>query len=283
MPEYRQVYRYLFLIHDKQIHLPNHLVPEVIKNMTKQELFNKADYYKDLIDKHRPFNKEQLTQLDNYSRIGFTYSSNAIEGNTLSISETKLLLEDGVTASGKPIKDCYAASGHAQAFNYMLSTARTEPLEITEDVIKRLHYLFCHKIDLEEAGQYRKCEVYLSDTKHLPPKPEDVPHLMEHFMNQMQSSRRLMHPIEFAAICHKRLVDIHPFKDGNGITARLLINLILENAGYGITSIPPVLRNEYINALILSQRENNPDIDTFIEFIAERVIEAEMDYCRLLS
>lgn len=250
--------------------------------MTKQELFQKADYYKSLIDMNRPFASEQLKELDNYFRVGFTYSSNSIEGNTLTITETKILLEDGITVGGKPIKDYYEAAGHAQAYDYMLSVARTEQLDITEDIIKKLHHLFYHKLDQEEAGQYRKVQVYISGTDYLPPKAEEVPHLMEHFINEIQSSKRFMHPIEFAAICHKRLVDIHPFKDGNGRTARLLMNLILVNEGYGITSIPPVLRNEYINALILSQRENNPNIDIFIEFIAECVIETERDYCRLL-
>lgn len=250
--------------------------------MKKLELFHTADAYKSLIDMNRPFDSEQLKELDNYFRVGFTYSSNSIEGNTLTISETKILLEDGITVGGKPIKDYYEAAGHALAYDYMLSMARTGQLDITEDIIKKLHYLFYHKLDQEEAGQYRKIQVYISGTEYLPPKAEEVPHLMEHFINQMQSSRRLMHPIEFAAICHKRLVDIHPFKDGNGRTARLLMNLILVNEGYGISSIPPVLRNDYINALILSQRENNPDIDTFIEFIAECVIETERDYCRLL-
>lgn len=250
--------------------------------MTKQELFNKADYYKRIIDNNRPFDLEQLNEIDNYFRVGFTYSSNSIEGNTLTITETKILLEDGITVGGKPIKDYYEAAGHAQAFDYMLSMARNDELEITEIIIKRLHYLFYHKVDQEEAGQYRKVQVYISGTEYLPPSPEEVPNLMEHFTNQMRSSKRLMHPIEFAALCHKRLVDIHPFNDGNGRTARLLMNLILVNAGYGITSIPPVLRNDYINALVMSQRANNPDIDEFIKFIAECVIETERDYCRLL-
>lgn len=251
--------------------------------MTLQELFHKADDYKNLIDNNRPYDPEQLKELDNYFRVGFTYSSNAIEGNTLTITETKILLEDGITVGGKPIKDYYEAAGHAQAYDYMLSMAKTEHLNITETIIKRLHYLFYHKLDQEEAGQYRNIQAHISCTEYLPPRPEELSHLMEHFINQMQSSKGIMHPIEFAAICHKRLVDIHPFIDGNGRTARLLMNLILVNAGYGITSIPPVLRNDYFNALTLSQRVNNPDINSFIEFIAECVIETERDYCRLLS
>ena len=135
---------------------------------TKQKLFNKADYYKSLIDSNRPFNSEQLTELDNYFRIGITYSSNAIEGNTLTITETKILLEDGITVGGKSIKDYYEATGHAEAYDFMLSMARTENLEITEAIIKRLHFLFYHKMDQEEAGQYRKIQVYISGTEYLP-------------------------------------------------------------------------------------------------------------------
>lgn len=250
--------------------------------MTKQDLFDKADYYKSLIDNNGPFDLEQLNEIDNYFRVGFTFSSNSIEGNTLTITETKILLEDGITVGGKPIKDYYEAAGHAQAYDYMLSMARNDKLEITEIIIKRLHYLFYHRMDQEEAGQYRKVQVYISGTQYLHPNPEEVPNLMDHFINQMKSSKKLLHPIEFAALCHKRLVDIHPFKDGNGRTARLLMNLILVNAGYGVTSIPPVLRNDYINALVMSQRIDNPDIDEFIKFIAECVIETERDYCRLL-
>jgi Fic family protein len=253
------------------------------RELTKQELFKKADYYKNLIDSYRPFDLKQLKELDNYFRIGFTFSSNSIEGNTLTIDETKIILEDGITVGGKPIKDYYEAAGHAQAYDYMISLARTEQLDITETVIKRLHYLFYHRMDQEEAGRYRKIQVNSSGTDYFPPKPEDVPHLMEHFINQMQSSKRFMHPVEFAALCHKRFVDIHPFKDGNGRTARLLMNLILVNAGYGVTLIPPDLRSEYIDALVLSQRANNPNVDALIEFIAGCVIESEREYCRLLN
>jgi Fic family protein len=250
--------------------------------MTKQELFDKADYYKDLIDKNRPLEIKQLTDLDNYFRIGFTYNSNSIDGNTLTMEETKSLLEDGVTSITKPASDYDEAAGYAQAYDYMLSIARSEQFEITEDLIKRLHFLFYQKKDPEEAGRYRIAMADNLSMQHLPPAAEEVPHFMEHFMNQMQSSRRLMHPIEYAAICHKRLIDISPFKEGNGGVARLIMNLILINSGYTVTSIPPELRNEYINALILSQRKNNPDIDALLELVVECVIESEKDYCRLL-
>jgi Fic family protein len=251
--------------------------------MTKQELFKKADDYKSLIHSNKPLSSEQLKELDNYFRIGFTFRSNSMEGSTLTITETKMLLEEGTTVSGNSMENYYEVTGQAEAYDYMLSLARMEQLEITETIIKKLHFLCYNRIDQEEAGQYRKIQAQIPGTDFLFPKPEDVPHLMEHLINQIESSKRLMHPIEFAALCHKRLFDIQPFKDGNGSIARLLMNLILVNSGYGIISISPELRDEYRNALLLAQKGNNTNIDSFIELIAKCVIESERDYCRLLK
>lgn len=248
---------------------------------TLQDLLQKADFYKQKILSARPLEKDELKSLDDYFRVGFTYSSNALEGNTLTISETKILLEDGITVGGRPLKDCYEAVGHGAAYDFMLELARQPDMNITEDIIKRLHRLFFQKVDADQAGHYRTIQVYISGTEYIPPAPDDVPHLMKHLVDQMHSSRSTLHPIELAAMAHKQLVDIHPFVDGNGRTARLLMNLILVNTGYGVASIPPVLRNDYINALSASRRFN--DMELFSKLIAECVIETERDYCRLLK
>lgn len=248
---------------------------------TLQELLQKADSYKQKISSARPLAKEELKSLDDYFRIGFTYTSNALEGSALTISETKILLEDGITVGGRPLKDCYEAVGHGAAYDFMLEFARQQDINITEDTIKKLHRLFYQKVDADQAGQYRSIQVYISGTEYIPPSPEDVPHLMKHLTDQIHSSRSALHPIELAAMAHKRLVDIHPFVGGNGRTARLLMNLVLVNAGYGVVSIPPNLRNDYINALSASRRLN--DMDPFCKLIAECVVETEQDYCRLLK
>lgn len=248
---------------------------------TLQELLQKADSYKQKISSSRPLAKEELKSLDDYFRIGFTYTSNALEGSTLTISETKILLEDGITVGGRPLKDCYEAVGHGAAYDFMLKFARQQDMNITEDTIKKLHRLFYQKVDADQAGQYRSIQVYISGTEYIPPSPEDVPHLMKHLADQIHSSRSTLHPIELAAMAHKRLVDIHPFVDGNGRTARLLMNLILVHNSYGVVSIPPVLRNEYVNALSASRKLN--DMEPFSKLIAECVIETERDYCRLLK
>lgn len=248
---------------------------------TLENLLQKADSYKQKISSARPLAEEELKSLNDYFRIGFTYSSNALEGNTLTISETKILLEDGITVGGRPLKDCYEAVGHGCAYDYMLELARQPDMCITEDTIKKLHRLFYQKVDIDQAGQYRSIQVYISGTYYVPPSPDEVPRLMQHLADQIHSSRTTLHPIELASMAHKRLVDIHPFSDGNGRTARLLMNLILVNAGYGVVSIPPVLRNDYINALSSSRHRN--DMEPFSRLVAECVIETERDYCRLLK
>ncbi len=246
-----------------------------------QSLLQQADSYQQKISSARPLAKEELNSLDNYFRIGFTYSSNALEGNTLTLSETKILLEDGITVGGRPLKDCYEAVGHSAAYDFMLELARQKNMEITEDIIKKLHFLFYQKVDSEQAGQYRSIQVYISGTEYIPPDPTEIPLQMKAMIDQIRISETNLHPIELAAMTHKKLVDIHPFIDGNGRTARLLMNLILIHFGYGVVSIPPIWRNEYINALSLSRQSNN--MEPFFKLIAECVIETERDYCRLLK
>lgn len=249
--------------------------------MTIQELLKRIDNYADMIRAYRPLSAQEVKELDAYYRIGVTYSSNALEGNSLTLAETKVLLEDGLTVGGKPIRDCYEAIGHAKAYDYMLSLARSDNLTITEEVICRLHFLFYNGIDPENAGQYRKGQVFISGTEYLPHAAEDVPHDMEAFVRELSEGKRSLHPVELAAFAHRRLVDIHPFQDGNGRTARLLMNLVLINHGYWIVSIPPILRHEYIVALQQAQRRNNPSDEVFIKLIAKCEIESQKDYCRM--
>lgn len=251
--------------------------------MTKQELYDKADYYKSLIDKKRPFSQEKQTELEHYFRTVSVYNSNVFDGSILSLHQVEELLEQGISEDQKRIEAYEEAAGYAKAYDYMLTIARAEELELTEVIIKRLHYLCYDGMEQRAAGQYRELQEEVTGMEFLPPKPEDIPHFMGHFINQMQTSKRLMHPIEYAAICHKRLLEIHPFKEGNERTARLLMNLILENAGYGITLLPLERRAEYNKALVLSQRKNIPDIDPLITIILECVIESEKEYCKILG
>ena len=251
------------------------------KNM--KPILKKIEEYKQVIDSHRPLTVSEIKEYDNYLRIGLTYSSNAIEGNTLTLSETKVLLEDGLTVGGKPLRDCYETTGHAAAFDYMVSIARDPNLTVTEDMIRRFHKLFYEKVDSEEAGQYRDHQVFITGTEYIPPKAEDVPAQMKAFVEELERKKGTVHPIELAAYAHRKLVDIHPFADGNGRTARLLMNMILINQGYQPVSISPVMRLDYYAALRIAQRKSRPSDEPFITLIAECENEAQRDYCRMFS
>ena len=251
------------------------------KSMESTALLKRIDEYKSVIDTRRPLKKEEIKQLDDYFRIGLTYTSNALEGNTLTISETKVIIEDGITVGGKPLKDCFEAVGHAKAYDFMLTAARTENLVFSEETILTLHRLFYNKLDETNAGKYRDIQVFITGTEYVPPSADEIAPLMKAFVDELNSKSKTLHPVNLAAFAHRRLVDIHPFIDGNGRTARLLMNLILINKGYQIVSIPPILRVEYINSITISRRNKN--FKAFETFIGECLIESQKDYCRMFK
>ncbi len=235
------------------------------------------DVLQEKIKANRPLDEEEMRQLKEYYRIGLTWSSNALEGNSLTESETKVVLEDGITVGGKPLKDHFEAIGHSEAFDLLYRLARNG--EISEQDVLELHRLFYYRIDPEQAGRYRNRNVIITGTDYLPPPPAEIPECMAAFFADVPALRQ-QHPVVYAAQLHLKLVTIHPFVDGNGRTARLLMNLVLLQSGYPITIIPPVLRGDYITAL----RESNQGRDElFVNFISCCVWESQREYLRLLT
>lgn len=214
-------------------------------------------------------------RIKEYYRIGLTYTSNAIEGNSLTESETKIVLEEGITIGGKRLIEHLEAIGHSDAYNYLYKLVKNT--EITIDDIRRLHHLFYFRIDEENAGTYRKSRAIITGSKYPLPAPAELPDLMEELMIAIARFRKEKHPIEAAALAHKEFVFIHPFVDGNGRVARLLMNLILLQEGYEIALIPPIIRNQYIQAL---EKAHVDDAD-FIAFVAKMERETQQDYLRL--
>lgn len=229
------------------------------------------------INSFRPLSQSVLKQLREYYRIGLTYTSNALEGNSLTETETKIVLEDGITVGGKPIRDYYEAIGHSEAYDHILLLSKNKGF--TEEDIQKLHHLFYRRIDEAKAGQYRKEKVFISGSKYTFPSPEKVPTLMKKFVDSLATWRRTLHPVHFSAQVHKEFVFIHPFVDGNGRVARLLMNLVLLQAHCVIAIIPLILRSEYIQAL----EQAHTDDKMFLNFIARRVLETQKDYLRLLK
>ena len=241
-------------------------------------LYEKIDRYKIALDAKRPFEPPLLEQLRDYYRIGLTYTSNALEGNTLTISETKVVLEDGLTVGGKPLRDVYEAVGHGAATDYMFTLLHRDGISLQD--IRELHRLFYRAIDEPNAGQYRTYDVLVTGTDYVFPAPDALPEEMACLGAWMETEQSALHPVEYAALLHLKFVSIHPFVDGNGRTARLLMNMALIQKGYQMAVIPPVLRADYLGAIRRYQKRG--DAAPFCELVAEQVYESEKEILRLL-
>lgn len=239
--------------------------------------FSKCDQYACRIAALRPFPKETLKSLREYYRVGLTYTSNALEGNSLTESETKIVIEDGLTISGKPLRDVYEATGHAKAYDFIYELLKKR--HVLESDVLKIHKLFYSQIGRSNAGRWRSVRVFISGSRRTLPDPEKVPGLMAGFLKWMDRNEGKLHPIEFAALVHQKFVYIHPFVDGNGRVARLLMNLMLLRAGWTLAIIPPVCRHEYITAL----EKSKADPSQFVLFIRDRVCETQKELLRLMG
>ncbi|MEI8390840.1 MAG: Fic family protein [bacterium] len=238
------------------------------------------DKAKETIDNYRPLCKDVLEQLKQYYRISSTYTSNALEGNTLTETETKIILEDGITIGGHPVREIQEAIGHSEAYDLLYKLSFNP--EIEEKDILELHNFLYRQVNPDNAGKYRDKQVIITGTEFIPASAKEVPDLMKKFVADIPEMKANCHPVEFSALLHLNLVTIHPFSDGNGRTARLLMNLALLQAGYVVTIIPPIMRNDYIYALKRAQTEPK-DSQIFINFISECVYESTKDYLRILE
>ena len=190
--------------------------------------FDEVDSLKKELDSKRPIPKETLKSLRESINLEWTYNSNGIEGNTLTLRETQVVLE-GITVGGKSIKEHLEAINHEKAILFLDDLVKdNEP--ISEWNIKNIHQLILKDIDNENAGRYRKENVTIKGATHIPPDYLKVPELMEKLILTYNTWNEY-HPIIQAALLHGELVKIHPFVDGNGRTSRLLMNLVLMNNG----------------------------------------------------
>lgn len=209
--------------------------------------FKKLDELKVKLDNYRPLSSEVVKNLHEDLVLRWTYHSNAIEGNTLTLQETKVALE-GITVGGKTLREHFEAINHKDAILFIEQLAQKNEF-LSEYIIKQIHSLILKNIDDENRGTYRKINVIISGAEHKPPQSFEVPLKMQSFIKEYELKRKTLHPIELAAFVHIEFVGIHPFIDGNGRTSRLLLNLELIKAGF-----PPVVINvedrlEYYKAL----------------------------------
>lgn len=190
-------------------------------------LFSRIDSLKEQLDQRRPFTAGELQRLQEEFLVEYTYNSNAIEGNTLTLQETALVLE-GVTIDRKPLKDHLEVVGHKDAFLYVQELVK-DKVPFSESIIKQIHTLVLMDRP-EDRGVYRRIPVRIMGAYHTPPEPVVVPEQMENLIKEF--AKKKLHPIENAALFHLKFEGIHPFVDGNGRTGRLILNLFLMQNGY---------------------------------------------------
>lgn len=230
--------------------------------MTLKEILASVDRKKARLDECRPLSASQAGSLKTFFDVDFTFNSTAIEGNTLTIQETRIVLLDGMTIGGKSVREHLEILNHKEAIDYIESLAARKISGMTRSDILNLHSIVLRGIDSAHAGTYRDVPVYIRKADgriHKFCDPVHVNDEMEAFVAWLGSPEDL-HPVWLAAEVHTRFVSIHPFVDGNGRTARLLMNLVLLQAGYVPCVIPVARRNHYLDAIEEWQDGGNKEL-----------------------
>jgi Fic family protein len=237
------------------------------KMIIDKELHKRILEKKKELAKMRPFPKAALARLRERIIVEWTYNSDAIEGNTLTLKETRMVLEDGLTIKGKPLKEHLETINHRDAIEFVEKLSGKKS-RIDVLMIRQIHSLILNKIDEKEAGKYRDVPVTISGSVHKPPSALEVPRLMNEFNKWLRSKRSDLNVVEIASIAHYKLVNIHPFIDGNGRTARLLTNLILMKNGFPPGVVLKTERKKYYSCL---EKGNKGDLKDFIDFIGRTI------------
>ncbi|WP_292372934.1 MULTISPECIES: Fic family protein [unclassified Methanosarcina] len=235
-------------------------------SLIQEELLARINEKMKQLNFMRPIPADALSRLHEEMRLVHTYHSNAIEGNTLTLQETKLILEEGLTIGGKSLREHLEASNNAKAFDRMEELAKKKHA-IDHVTIQEIHEIVTRSI-LEDAGKYRTRNVRIAGAVKTPPDWSKIVKLMDELIEKVAESKK--HPIETASFLHHRFVEIHPFSDGNGRVARLLTNLYLMARYY-----PPVVlkkedRGKYYKSLRAADSGN---LGPFANFIAKAVDE----------
>ncbi len=230
-----------------------------------QLVLNEIDDLKKFLDQKRSNNRLRIQQT---LELEYTFESNRIEGSTLTLHETDLVINEGLTVSGKSMREHLEAVNHKEAIVYIKQLIE-RGFPFNERELLSIHNLILRGIIPEDAGSYRRVQVTIAGSQHMPPQPYLIPKEIEDYFLWYESQKSKLHPVILATEMHERLVNIHPFIDGNGRTSRLVMNLILLQHGYVIANIKGNYDNrmKYYNALESAQTKNNKE--DFLLFIAQ--------------
>lgn len=243
-------------------------------------MFDRAEKLRSKLNEYRPLTNEEVNRLREEFLIDFTYNSNAIEGNTLTLQETALILKEGITIDEKPLKEHLEAVGHKDAFYYVEELVK-EKVELSEKVVKDIHTLVLMD-KLHNRGVYRRIPVTILGAIHEPPQPYLVPILMEQLISEYHNEMKERHIIEKIALFHLKFEAIHPFIDGNGRTGRLILNLGLMKEGYPPINIKFKDRKKYYNCFS-DYHLKNGDPSMLINMVTKYVEEELERYISILE
>lgn len=245
----------------------------IVKNRLEEKLVK--------LDKLRPLPKSAVQKLHEKFQIEMTYNSNAIEGNSLTLKETFLVINEGITIKGKPLKDHLEAKDHQAALEYLYDLVyKNKKHTISEMLIRNLHQIIIQETDKEWAGRYRNANVIIGGAKHTPPDALQIPQKMRDLMTWLNAQKNKTNIVELAALLHHKLVYIHPFFDGNGRTSRLAMNLLLMQAGYPLVVILKNDRKKYYDVL---GKADDGKYESLIKFIAQSVERSLDIYLKTLT
>lgn len=229
----------------------------------------------------RPLPAAAVKKLREQLAIEMAYNSNAIEGNSLTLKETFLVISEGVTIKNKPLKDHLEAKDHFEALEFLadLVAHDTRPT-MSEHLIRTIHQLVVRGTEREWAGRYRNGAVVIAGAKHRPPDALAIPEKMAELIRWYHRSQSRLHPVEVAALLHHKFVHIHPFFDGNGRTSRLLMNVVLMRHGYPLAVVLKNDRKKYYTAL---DKADADDAAAFVRLMAQSVERSLDIYLKTLT
>lgn len=228
------------------------------------------------LDNLRPLPAAAVARLAEQLLVEWIYNSNAIEGSTLTLRETELILQHGLTIGGKSLREHFEVINHRDAIEYVETLARSAE-RITPFHVRQIHQLVLTRIDDENAGQYRRTNVRIGGAAHIPPDAFVLAQEMDAWGEWLRTEATELHPVDRAALVHHRLAAIHPFIDGNGRTARLVMNLLLLRDGFPPTVILRVNRVQYYRVLAQADRGNNAPLVNFVGRAVERSLDLYLD------
>lgn len=228
------------------------------------------------LDSYRPLHPPLVARLKEQMAIEYTYNSNAIEGNTLTLRETRLVIEEGITINGKSISETLEAKNHPEAMAFVENLVATRS-EIDENTVLHVHKLIMSGV-VDDAGQYRTARVRIAGANFMPPPSSDVRPKMNELLTWLKGNPDEYTPMELAAVFHHRFVQIHPFTEGNGRTARLLMNAILMRFGYPfIVIVSTQDRSRYLKTLMEADLGNASAFVNFAARCVERTIDLYLE------